>query len=454
MNKKEKYSSSLKVGVLTLSAIFILIFTVLWVKGRSLSSGERIDLAFQDINGMRAGSGVQMMGLRIGQVEKITPVMQGKDSYVNLRFVVTEKGVKIPPASTITIQQSGIIGEQFLEVTPPKTEVIYVDTLKSKVNFEEKLPVFMKLSEGEKEIGKIVDLEIMNKSQLPYKIRQHLKTKNVLKVSYVVTLPGLILDSEMIGVKTINDKYFFYLTDGEIPITPKEGLKYTVIEPMRLADFMDLQFRAAKSLAETNNRVVEILSDEFIDSLKSSVNNIQELTKNANTTVEKANKLIDSSKTEIDSLIVQSQELINSLTKLSNNINEIVSDDNLKNDVISSIKSVGELSNNINKFVEDAQTQQMIADLADTMRNINDISTYVNEYTKDEKLKEDLTKTITNLASITENVSKLMSDYNKLNEEDKMKLKNTVKDVNCITKNLKKFSEKLNKRFLLFRLIF
>ncbi len=454
MNKKEKYSSSLKVGVLTLSAIFILIFTVLWVKGRSLSSGERIDLAFQDINGMRAGSGVQMMGLRIGQVEKITPVMQGKDSYVNLRFVVTEKGVKIPPASTITIQQSGIIGEQFLEVTPPKTEVIYVDTLKTKVNFEEKLPVFMKLSEGEKEIGKIVDLEIMNKSQLPYKIRQHLKTKNVLKVSYVVTLPGLILDSEMIGVKTINDKYFFYLTDGEIPITPKEGLKYTVIEPMRLADFMDLQFRAAKSLAETNNRVVEILSDEFIDSLKSSVNNIQELTKNANTTVEKANKLIDSSKTEIDSLIVQSQELINSLTKLSNNINEIVSDDNLKNDVISSIKSVGELSNNINKFVEDAQTQQMVADLADTMRNINDISTYVNEYTKDEKLKEDLTKTITNLASITENVSKLMSDYNKLNEEDKMKLKNTVKDVNCITKNLKKFSEKLNKRFLLFRLIF
>ena len=454
MNKKEKYSSSLKVGVLTLSAIFILIFTVLWVKGRSLSAGERIDLAFQDINGMRAGSGVQMMGLRIGQVEEITPVMQGKDSYVNLRFVVTEKGVKIPPASTITIQQSGIIGEQFLEVTPPKTEVIYVDTQKTKIDFTEKLPVFMKLSEGEKEIGKIVDLEIMNKSQLPYKIRQHLKTKNVLKVSYVVTLPGLILDSEMIGVKAINDKYFFYLTDGEIPITPKEGLKYTVIEPMRLADFMDLQFRAAKSLAETNNRVVEILSDEFIDSIKSSVNNIQELTKNANTTVEKANKLIDSSKTEIDSLIVQSQELINSLTKLSNNINEIVSDDNLKNDVISSIKSVGELSNNINKFVEDAQTQQMIADLADTMRNVNDISTYVNEYTKDEKLKEDLTKTITNLSSITENISKLMNDYNKLNEEDKMKLKNTVKDVNCITKNLKKFSEKLNKRFLLFRLIF
>ena len=123
MDKKNKYASSLKVGILTLTAISILIFTVLWVKGRSLSAGERIDLAFKDVNGMRAGSAVQMMGLRIGQVEDVIPVIQGKDSFVKVRFVITEKGVKIPYASTISIQQSGIIGEQFLEVTPPKSFV-------------------------------------------------------------------------------------------------------------------------------------------------------------------------------------------------------------------------------------------------------------------------------------------------------------------------------------------
>ena len=83
-----------------------MIFTVLWVKGRSLSAGERIDLAFKDVNGMRAGSAVQMMGLRIGQVEDITPVIQGKDSYVKLRFVITEKGVEIPLASTTLLRSS------------------------------------------------------------------------------------------------------------------------------------------------------------------------------------------------------------------------------------------------------------------------------------------------------------------------------------------------------------
>ena len=383
MDKKGKYASSLKVGILTLTAISILIFTVLWVKGRSLSGGERIDLAFKDVNGMRAGSAVQMMGLRIGQVEEITPVIQGKDSYVKLRFVVTEKGVKIPYASTISIQQSGIIGEQFLEVTPPKTEFIYGEINKSTTDIQKNQPIYMELSNGMAEIGKVLDAEVLKKSQLPYQIRQKIKSKNVVKVAYMIDLPGLILENDMLGLKVQNDKLLFYILDGEIPITPNENLKYTVIEPMRLSDFMDLQFRAARSLAETNDRVSEILSDEFIGSLKSSVDNIRILTASANTTLDKATILIDSSKKEIETLIAQSDDLIKSLTKLSDNINAIISDETLKNDVVSSIKSVGKMSENINKILEDSQTEEIIANSNETMRNLSEITSYINEYTKD-----------------------------------------------------------------------
>ncbi len=454
MDKKGKYTSSLKVGILTLTAISILIFTVLWVKGRSLSGGERIDLAFKDVNGMRAGSAVQMMGLRIGQVEEITPVLQGKDSYVKLRFVVTEKGVKIPYASTISIQQSGIIGEQFLEVTPPKTEYIYGEINKTETDIQVNQPIYMELSNGIAEIGKVLDVDVLKKSQLPYQIREKLKSKNVVKVAYIIDLPGLILENDMLGLKIKNNKLMFYMLDGEIPITPNENLKYTVIEPMRLSDFMDLQFRAARSLAETNDRVSEILSDEFIGSLKSSIDNIRILTASANTTLDKATILIDSSRKEIETLINQSDDLIKSLTKLSDNINAIISDETLKNDVVSSIKSVGKMSENINRILEDSQTEEIIANSNETMRNLSEITSYVNEYTKDEKLKEDITSTVSNLANITENVSKLINEYNKLEDTEKLKLRSTVKDVLIITRNVKKFSEKLNKRFLLFRLMF
>ncbi len=454
MDKKAKYTSSLKVGILTLAAISILIFTVLWVKGRSLSGGERIDLAFKDVNGMRAGSAVQMMGLRIGQVEEITPVIQGKDSYVKLRFVVTEKGVEIPYASTISIQQSGIIGEQFLEVTPPKVETMYTETTSDKTSIEKDDAIYMMLTQGEQKIGKVLEAQVVKKAQLPYEIRQRIKTKNVIKLNYVLDLPGLILDSETISLKINNDKLMFYLTDGEIPQSPKSDLKYTVIEPMRLSDFMDLQFRAARSLAETNDRVSEILSDEFIGSLKTSVENIQTLTQSANTTLDKAALLIDSSKVEINSLIVQSEDLVKNLTVLSSNVNDILSDETLKNDIVSSIKSVGKMSDNVNKILEDNQTKEIIADVNETMKNLSEISQYVNEYTKDPKLKEDLTSTVTNLSTITENIARIMDDYNRLEDCDKMKLKNTVKDIQTITQNVKKFSQKLNKRFLLFRLMF
>ncbi len=454
MNKQNKYSSSIKVGLLTLAAISIFIFTVLWIKGRSLSAGERINIAFNDVNGMRAGSAVQMMGLRIGQIEEVTPVINGKDSFVNIRFVVTEKGVKIPYASTISIQQSGIIGEQFLEVTPPKTKTIYSQAKGNAALIEENHPIYMKLSTGEVEVGKILDYEIVKDMQVPANIRKSVKSKNILKLKYIIDLPGLILDEEGLKFKIENNKPYLYFEDGEIPQTPKSGLKYTVIEPMRLSDFMDLQFRAAKSLAETNNKIGEILSDEFIGSLKSSVDNIRILTKNANTTLDKAAMLIDSSKEELESLVNQSEKLITSLTTLSDNINSIVSDEKVQNDVLGAIRSVGKMSENVNKIIEDKQTKEILENLDLTMKNVAEITAYVDEYTKNEQLKEDLISTMNNLSKISENIAKVMNDYNKLDEKDKMKLKNTVKSINTTVKNVEKFSEKLNKRFLLFRLMF
>ena len=61
-----RFSSSFKVGILTLTALIILIFSILWIKGRALSAGERLYVDFKDVNGIRAGSAVQLMGFRIG----------------------------------------------------------------------------------------------------------------------------------------------------------------------------------------------------------------------------------------------------------------------------------------------------------------------------------------------------------------------------------------------------
>jgi phospholipid/cholesterol/gamma-HCH transport system substrate-binding protein len=154
-----KLSSSFKVGILTIVALSIFLFTVLWVKGRSFSSAERIEVQFKDVNGMRPGSGVQMMGLRVGQVEEITPVVEGESSYVKLKFVITEPGISIPRASMLSIQQSGLIGEQFLEITPPKIRSVYIPASNQQL-ISSDLEVEIKLDE---DTSKKVDTETFKK---------------------------------------------------------------------------------------------------------------------------------------------------------------------------------------------------------------------------------------------------------------------------------------------------
>ena len=185
-NSDRKTSSSLKVGILTVVALAILIFTVLWIKGRTLSAGGRIEVVFHDVNGIRPGSGVQMMGLRIGQIEEITPVINGKDSYVKVKFVITESNVEIPPASTISIQQSGLIGEQFLEVMPPKTKTTYLETSKSTTALREGQLIFMKIEGDVKAIGKVEHAEVLPLSSAPIEYRARFKTPHALKLDYII----------------------------------------------------------------------------------------------------------------------------------------------------------------------------------------------------------------------------------------------------------------------------
>ena len=69
---------------------------------------------------------------------------------------------------------------------------------------------------------------------------------------------------------------------------------------MRISDFLELQYRAAYSLTAMNERVMEILSDELVSDIRESVDNINDLTQKATTTIDKAMALIDSSKDELD----------------------------------------------------------------------------------------------------------------------------------------------------------
>lgn len=449
-----KLSPSFKVGVLTLVALTIFLFTVLWVKGRSFSSAERIEVYFKDVNGMRPGSGVQMMGLRVGQVEEIIPVVENESSYVKLKFVITEPGITIPKASMLSIQQSGLIGEQFLEITPPRVRSVYIpvtgrDILSNDTDVE------IMLDEKYYDVGKVKKSQIMSSKLVPDSVKDLIKTNYAYKVDYVVNLPGLILPKFMTG-DVVNSNGVKKLRIAPLDKTPlpypNQTSPYTIIEPMRIADFMELQYEAAESLTETNKIVNELLNDQMIAEITQSVTNFKNLTAQATTTLEKAEKLIDSSKNDLDALVWMMTDVSSNFNKLAVNINGIITDEKFKPTMYETAEAISNMSKQLAPIIGSINAEEFAEDLNSIMKNLNELSSTVNRMSKDEKLKKKFVDSVDNFNATMCQVNKALETIN--GDENEENLKQIVEDTTDTIANLKKFSEKLNKRFLLFRLMF
>lgn len=452
-----RFSSSFKVGILTLIALILLVGVVLKVKGRALTSAKRIEITFKDVNGMRPGAGVQMMGLKVGQVEEIKPIIENENSHVNVKFVITEPGIEIPQASVFSIQQSGLIGELFLEITPPRTRTIYIPVENKNVLYKDDT-VQMQLDDKIYDVGKIKEIEIVSREVLPYNIKDVIKTNNAYKIDYIVNLPGLILPEFLKGkaISTNGKKTLLISTlDDVILPYPTQTSPYTVIEPMRISDFMEWQYRAAESLTETNQKVNMLLSDEVIAELKNSVANINSLTAQTAQTMSKIDALVESSKDDINTLMAMLDQTSKDFNKLSENINTIIGDPDFKTTMLSTADSLDKLAQNINKIIgDDEQAAQMAADIREITHNANEISSYISEITQDEQLKKDLTSAVSNANKAMINLNTALSTVNQVTPEKKTELQTIIEDTKVTTCNLRKFSEKLNKRFLLWRLMF
>ena len=453
-----KFSSSFKVGILSIIALVLLFGVILKVKGRAFSSAERMEIEFKDINGLRPGAGVQMMGIRVGQVEEITPVIQGSDSVVKVKFVITEPNIDIPKASMFSIQQSGLIGELFLEITPPRLKTVYLPMLSNKTILYKDDDVMMKLDDKYHTVGKIKGIEVVSNDVVPATLKGEIPTNYAYKVDYIVDLPGLILPEFMKGkIIDFNGETKLKLStlDDVVLPYPEQNSPYTVVNPMRIADFLDWQYRAAESLTETNKKVNDILSDDIIVQLKASVHNINDLTAQTTKTLLKIDNLVEASQEDIKFMLELAARATDDFDKITANINDVIGEPKFKKSVISTTESFDKLAQNINKIMgDDEQSNKLAEDLRASIHNLNEISASVNSMTGDKKLQNDLKSALSNANKAMMNVSTALEEVNKLTPDKKTQLATVLEDAVVTTENLKKFSEKLNKRFLLFRLMF
>lgn len=76
-----------------------------------------------DVDGLIVGSPVRAMGIEVGHITKIKPV----HDEVYVKFIITDKSVKIPQGTVATVEFSGMAGSKSLELYLPD-ENTYIDS--------------------------------------------------------------------------------------------------------------------------------------------------------------------------------------------------------------------------------------------------------------------------------------------------------------------------------------
>lgn len=78
MEDKEKIELS-KIGIVTLLGLAALVLSIFWLKGHKIHNYAKYTFYFKNINGLEEGAPVRWNGLKVGVIESVEPVFEAKE---------------------------------------------------------------------------------------------------------------------------------------------------------------------------------------------------------------------------------------------------------------------------------------------------------------------------------------------------------------------------------------
>ena len=134
-----------------------------------------------DVDGMIVGSPVKYMGVQVGYVKNIKILTNN----VYVKFVITEKDLKLPKGVIATVEFSGLGGSKSLELYPPKEKTDKLIELQTHMRLSDSIGLFndmfskidaiaMKLSHFTNKVG-VINLEDSKLEFSPDDIGQNLR---------------------------------------------------------------------------------------------------------------------------------------------------------------------------------------------------------------------------------------------------------------------------------------
>ncbi|MDP4240837.1 MAG: MlaD family protein [Bacteroidota bacterium] len=113
--KKKYFTREVKVGIMTVTAIFVLYFGLNYLKGIDVFSPVSYYYGrYENIGGLAQSSPVYIKGLKVGQVEQIKYDFSKKESFV-IKISIS-KDIKLPEDAKIVLYDEGIMGGKAIQL--------------------------------------------------------------------------------------------------------------------------------------------------------------------------------------------------------------------------------------------------------------------------------------------------------------------------------------------------
>jgi phospholipid/cholesterol/gamma-HCH transport system substrate-binding protein len=441
-------TSTVKVGLLALLSLLATIGIILWLQGRNLSQGKTYTVQFADVDGLAEGAAVQLMGIRLGFIQHVTPqVLQDGKYAVNVTFNIARDDVSIPKGSHLSIQQSGLVGEKFLEITPPQlTQAVITIPKPNRPIPNGGFPVSLTHDGQSVDVGKVY--RISQSNHQPYQ---------TIRLWYRIHAPGVILPNKYhydLDLSMATPRLLIDVADGQLLSRINPNAMFSIENPMRLKRFLEVQLESAEALKATNDKINQLMSDDTIMTLRSTLRNTEKLTAEATRVVTQAESLFKKTSEDLDKLVVSGENLSQQITHVAVEMNKVIGNPAVQQDITQTIAALKTSSQSLQSILNDPQLKQTLSMAHSASTDAAASLKLLHTTLDDIQLQQRLDTTLTQLNTTLTQLEGLSTNLNTLTVDQKDNIQSIVTDTKVSAESLRKFTKKLGGRFTLFKLMF
>ncbi|MDQ7788239.1 MAG: outer membrane lipid asymmetry maintenance protein MlaD [Thermodesulfovibrionales bacterium] len=116
----KKYSLETVVGIFVVAGLLCVAYMTVKLGKVSLIGDEYYSLhaRFASVSGLRVGNLIEIGGIEVGRVERLSIDQEDQMSVVELKI---RKGIKVYDDASASIRTAGLIGDKFVKIEPGST---------------------------------------------------------------------------------------------------------------------------------------------------------------------------------------------------------------------------------------------------------------------------------------------------------------------------------------------